>query len=211
MATIEFRLPDLSSAGCFLFVASSRFDVPIEFDQAFSATYGSGSRTVRFWKAYRAGEEDHSGLGSLRLARRKKATRCDLNVIVRHGKPLTKRGIGFDDVMSFLLSQLPGDLSWSVTMSFHYDNENFESLVPLPIPLEVPVVADLKEIRGVRAVGERDGSSYHLIVDRWDNKDFHHSATFDQNAPFSPSVFLDLFGIGNQLSKHALRERGRSG
>src|SRR5690349_17505312 len=49
-----------------------------------------------------------------------------------------KRKLSVDEILTLLAEHIDAEIHWHVTVSYHYSEKEYESLIPLPIPLNVP-------------------------------------------------------------------------
>jgi len=166
---------------------------------------GPGPSHIEFAKIRRTGRTREIATGFLVLADRGESVFVRIQIDLRVGGRVRRSKIAFDDVLSVVAKHVTTPRRWRVERSYHYDNDDYESLIPLPIKLQVPAVSDLTEIRGLRIVGKEDDKESHLIVDRWQNEDFDHHVMMQMDATITGELLPKLLDAADQFSRHAVR------
>ncbi len=191
--------------------ASSRFQGSEELIESLRRLPGVRSlRSIIFHKRVTLGENDYLAIGNLSISKKKETYRCNLQISISlANNSRMKMKLDLDEVLNLIASRMESEPTWRVGLLYHYDDSDYETLIPLPIQLDAPAVGDLREVRGLRVVRKGGEEEFHLIVDRWDNKDFHHAANYSMRASINDELFVKLVAEGDTVSKAAVRKKVR--
>jgi len=108
-----------------------------------------------------------------------------------------------------LLAKERTETTFRCTLVLRYPSRAWNSPVKLPLHLIDLPSLPFDEIRGFRAVKFANGrkTRYSIIVDRPENRDFHHSVNFSFTARFDSSIIDVLLKEGVSVSRQFIRPR----